>query len=410
MNYGNVFLGNGNFTFNGQSSGDALLDFMLGSPSAFQQGNPSLANPRQQYIGLYAQDDIKVNPRLQVHVGLRWEPFLPAGDKFNRSDHFSAAAFAAGKVSSVYANAPPGLLFIGDPGIPQSFVNRKWMDFAPRVGFAWDPDGKGRQTIRSSYSIFYDWPELNYSTHPGQGAPWGSTITLSNPVGGLTNPLLGYPGGNPFPGPVPPARNQAFPTAGAYFDIPLNLRPTYAQEWNFSYQRQLAADWLVTATYLGSKTTHQWDQTEENPGVFIPGTCSGKPCSSTSNLSQRRVLALQNPAAGAYYSTISLSDDGANANYNGLLLSARHRFSSNYTVLANYTWSHCISEANFVGTLAGNGYQNPYNRNADRGSCAFDLRHIVNVSLVAATPRFSGNRAARYLLSGWQIAPILSRP
>jgi hypothetical protein len=308
----------------------------------------------------------------------------------------------------VYVNAPAGLQFVGDPGIPQSYVPRKWADFAPRVGLAWDTDGKGRQTVRASYSIFYDSPELNYSTHPGQGAPWGSTVTLSNPAGGLTNPFLGYPGGNPFPGPVPPARNQAFPTAGAYFDIPLDLRPTYIQAWDLSFQRQFAADWLLSVTYLGNKTTHQWDQTEENPGVFIPGTCSGKPCSATSNLSQRRFLYLQNPTVGAYYSTLSMSDGGSNANYNGLLISARHRFSSNYTLLANYTWSHCIDEGNFVGTLAASGYQNPSNRNADRGSCPFDLRHIFNLSLVAATPKFSGYRAARYLLSGWQIAPIVA--
>src|SRR5581483_439234 len=108
------------------------------------------------------------------------------------------------------------------------------------------------------------------------------------------------------------------------------------------------------------------------------------------------------------YSTLSRSDGGANANYNGMLLSARHRFNANYTVLANYTWSHCINEGQFVGTLGGSGYQNPFDRNADRGSCAFDLRHIFNLSLVAATPRFTGNRAARYLLSGWQIAPIMT--
>jgi Carboxypeptidase regulatory-like domain/TonB dependent receptor-like, beta-barrel len=408
LNYGNVFLGNGNYSFNGQLSGDALVDFMLGVPSSFQQGNASLANPRQQYIGLYAQDDFKLSSRLQVHFGLRWEPFLPAGDKFNRIDHFSAADYAANKVSNVYVNAPAGMQFVGDPGIPQSFTSRKWADFSPRVGFAWDPDGKGRQTIRAAYSIFYDWPELNYSTHPGQGAPWGSTVTLSNPAGGLTNPFQGYPGGNPFPSPVPPGRNQAFPAAGAYFDIPLGLRPTYVQSWNLSYQRQIGANWLLSASYLGNKTTHQWDQTEGNPGVFIPGTCAGRPCSSTANLSQRRVLSLLNPTAGALYSTLSRSDDGANANYNGLLVSARHRFSANYTVLANYTWSHCINEGQFVGTLAASGYQNPFDRNADRGSCAFDFRHIFNLSLVASAPRFTGNRAARYLLSGWQIAPIVT--
>ena len=164
----------------------------------------------------------------------------------------------------------------------------------------------------------------------------------------------------------------------------------------------------MSANYLGNKTTHSWIQTEENPGVYIPGTCSGKPCSSTSNLNQRRVLFLANPKAGASYATIARSDDGANDGYNGLLLSARRRLSRNYTVLANYTYSHCISEGNFVGELAGAGYQNPYDRDADRGNCAFDLRHIFNLSVVATSPTFRGDPWKRWLLSNWQIAPIVA--
>lgn len=199
-----------------------------------------------------------------------------------------------------------------------------------------------------------------------------------------------------------------FPLSGAYFDIPLNLQPTYAQEWDFSYQRQVGTNWLFTATYLGSKTTHSWVGAEANPGVYIPGTCNGKACSTTANLNQRRVLYLQNPGAGVYYSTMARSDGGANSEYNGLLFSARRRFSDNYTILANYTYSHCISEANFVGELAGPGYQNPYNRNADRGNCAFDLRHVFNLSLVARAPVIRSNRVATAFLSNWQIAPIVS--
>ncbi|MGP8244541.1 MAG: carboxypeptidase regulatory-like domain-containing protein [Bryobacteraceae bacterium] len=408
LNEDNVFLGNGYWTFNGQASGDGLVDFLLGAPNTYEQGNPALGNPRQNYMGAYAQDDFQVNARLQLHFGLRWEPFLPAADKFDREDHFSPAAFAAGTESSVYVNAPPGLSFIGDPGIPRTFANRKLTDFEPRVGLAWDPTGRGHQTLRSSYSIFYDFPELNYSTHPGQGSPWGSTVTLSSPAGGLTNPFAGYPGGSPFPSPVPPTKNQAFPAEGAYYNIPLNLKPTYTQEWDLSYQHEAGANWLFSATYIGNKTTHSWVETEGDPGVYIPGTCNGKACSTTANLNQRRVLYLENPTAGAYYSTISTSDGGANSEYNGLLFSARHRLSANYTILANYTYSHCISEANFVGELAGPGYQNPYNRDADRANCAFDLRHIFNLSLVATVPHLAGSALERMVLNNWQIAPLVS--
>jgi hypothetical protein len=101
------------------------------------------------------------------------------------------------------------------------------------------------------------------------------------------------------------------------------------------------------------------------------------------------------------------SDDGANAGYNGLMVSVNHRTSHHYTVLANYTYSHCISEGNFTGELSGPTYQNPYNRDADRGNCQFDYRQIANLSVVASMPRI-GSGWGRRLVSDWQIAPLIS--
>jgi hypothetical protein len=407
LNYNNLFYGNGYFAFGSSFTGSALLDFLLGKVATFTAANPAASDPRQQYIGSYIQDDITLNSRLQLHLGVRWEPFLPAADKFNRIDHFDPAAFAAGTISKFYNASPAGLLFVGDTGIPASFAHHKLADFQPRIGVAWDPNGKGQQSLRASYSNFYDSPELNYASHPSQSAPWGNTITLTSPAGGFSNPWAGYPGGNPFPTHLPPSPAQVFPTAGAYINVSLNTRPTYVQEWNASYQRQLGGNWLLSATYLGSKTTHLWIGTEQDPAVYIPGTCAGKACSSTSNTAQRRVLYLANPQQGAFYSTIASTDDGANANYNGLLLTARHRFSRNYSVLANYTWSHCISEGNFMNALTGPSYQNPANRDADRGNCAFDIRHTMNLSFVAQSPHFQSTWTNR-IFSNWRLSPILS--
>lgn len=407
LNYRNIYLSNGDWAFNGQFTGDPLLDYLLGMPSKFTQANPAVANPRQTYIGAYFQDGIQVSHRLHIHLGLRWEPFLPAADKYNRVDHFNMADFTANTRSNIFVNAPPGLLFYGDPGIPRSYAHHKLGDFAPRIGFAWDPTGGGRQTIRASYGIFYDWPELNYSTHPIQGSLWGSTVALTSPTGGLSQPYAGYPGGNPFPMPFPPTSSQIFPSEGTYFNIPLDLSPQYQQEWSLSYQRQLRGNWLVSATYLGNKTTHIWTATEGNPAVYIPGMCGGTACSTTSNTSQRRLFYLLNPSAASYYSNFYFADGGSNEEYNGLLLSAHHRFNKHYTVLANYTYSHCISEGSFLGPLNRAAYQNPYNRNADRGNCAFDLRQIFNLSIVATAPSFTSKWAGR-LLSNWQIAPLVS--
>ena len=396
---------NGVFSVNGQFSGDAMADFMLGLLNDFSQGNPTGGNFRQNYIGLYAQDDIHATSHLNVHVGLRWEPFLPEVDTHNRGGSFSQSAFSAGTKSNVYVNAPPGLFFVGDPGIPKGYFHHQLNTFEPRVGFAWDPSGDGRQSIRGSYSIGYDTPELFYEARYETDAPFGSTIDIPSPAGGLSNPYVGYAGGSPFPLPFPPPKTQTFPSEGVYVVNPINMHPTYMQQWDLSYQHQAGKSWVVSATYLGNKTTHIWIGREIDPAVYIPGVCAGAACSSTKNTNQRRALYLQNPATGSFYSTIAQTDDGANASYNGVVFTAQHRFTNNYTFLTNYTWSHCLSSGNFAGDIAGPSYQNPNSRNADYGNCSFDVRHNFNLSIVAAVPKL-GPVWANRVLGGWQLAPI----
>lgn len=400
-------LANGSFTFNGQSSNDALLDFMLGDPQTFVQGNLQPFDARQNYIGAYIHDVFRMSKNLTVQLGVRWEPYLPGREIDNRMDHFSFPAFAAGTQSSVFVNAPPGLLFPGDPGIPKTFTSDRPWDFEPRAGLAWDPTGNGKQVIRAGYGLFYDTMATAYWEDQTGDAPWGTTINLFNPAGGFTNPFAGYPGGNPFPSPNPPGKNQVFPTAASYYTYPTNGHPTYTNEWNLSYEVQPFKNWVMSAGYIGNKTTHIWTGEDVDPGVYIPGNCNGSPCSTTSNTNQRRVLYLQNPVAGSLYSSIWQADDGANAEYNALLLKAEHRFSDHYTILANYTYSHCISEADFIGDLGGPLTQNPYNRNGERGNCGFDLRQGFNLTFVVETPRLKNHLADR-LVGVWKIAPILT--
>jgi len=407
LNLINAHLTNGSFTFNGQFSGDALLDFMLGLPSDFNQENNLEDALRQTLFQLYVQDTIKLTKRLTINVGLRWAPMFPETEYFGRGNYISFDAFAAGTKSQVYKNAPAGMLLYGDPGIPKSFSFRHLNNWGPRLGIAWNPNGDGRQTMRISGSIVHDTEQMYYTEQETTNPPWAGWIDVPSPVGGFTNPWLGYPGGNPFPGTTRPGPAVIFSTSGRYQIMPLHLNPAYTAQWNVSYQRQITANWLASITYLGNKTSHLWVDGQMNAGVYIPGTCAGKPCSTTANIDQRRPLYLQNPAEGKYYSAISYSDQSANANYNGLLVSIQHRLANNFTLMANYTWSHCISEKDYVGELAQAYYMDSFNRRRDRGSCNFDVRHVSNISMIVMSP-VPGKGLMGAIFRDWQLSPMIT--
>jgi hypothetical protein len=404
FNSTNVSASNGSFTANGQyASGktmnDALAAFMLGVLNDFAQSSSLQNATRGTVFALYIQDSIKLSPHLTVNGGLRWDPTLVPYDYFDRGVSFSQAAFNAGQRSSVYTNAPAGLMFYGDPGIPRGFQHNHLFNLSPRIGLVWDPTGSGQQTIRVSSAILRDTEEMFYNERQTTNAPYGTTIDDPFPAGGLTNPWAGWPGGVPFPLPSPIPKSYTFPNAALYVDLPVNVKPTYMLQWNLSYQRQITPNWLATAAYLGNKTTHIWVAEEINPAVYIPG--------SSANTNLRRLLYLQNPALGVAYASITRSDQNANAEYEGLLLSLQHRFSGGFTLLTNYTWSHCISDGDFTQELAGSQYMNPYNRAQDRGNCNFDLRHQMNTSLIVTSPA-KGKGFAGRVLGGWQLAPIVT--
>ncbi len=401
MNERNVQRGNGTFAFNGSLSNESLADYMLGRPNSVIQQSLAEIGLRQRYFGMYFQDDFKVGKRLNMHLGVRWEPETPQYDIAGRGQYFSQDAFVAGQKTSLYSNAPPGLFYHGDPGIPRSYAKSRYLDFAPRFGLAWDPTGSGNTSIRASYSIFFDTPMSFTARDWANAAPWGNQINLSAPSGGFVAPFSSYPGGNPFPFAYPPAQDAIFPQQGAYITFPLELTHPYTQKWNLSIQRQLAKDWLVTATYMGDKATHYRSSIEANPALFGPGA-------TVANTNQRRVLYLLNPAAGAFYSAITRLDDGINTNYNGLKLSLQHRFSNNFTLLTSYTWSHCLQNAQPIGNrVTGNQYQNPFDRNGSRSVCDFDLRNNFVSTFIYEVPQFA-NRGLNAVFSNWTYSFLLS--
>jgi hypothetical protein len=406
------FQENGNFTFNGSRTGIGLADFMLGLPNDFSQTNATPDDLRQWIMSFYAQDTFKISSRFTLNAGIRWEPTFPDPDKYGRGTSFSFPGFLADHRSSIYPSAPAGLFFKGDPGIPDAMWNGHIPNFAPRLGVVWNPHGDGRDTLRVGGGILYDATETWFNERETTNAPIGTNIDTQNPIGGLSDPWQGYPGGNPFP-----QNGKAFfPTAGIYVNMPIDPKPTYVANWNVTYQRQLFGGWMGSVSYLGNKTTHLWsDRGEVNPAIYVPGNCTAGqygltapgPCSTTDNTKFRRRFYLANPTLGGAYASVNTMDDGAVAHYNGLLLSLEHRLAHNFIFNANYTDSNCISDSDFGAALAASNNSQPFNRHADWGPCVFDTRHNFNMSLVANSGMKGANRWVHRLLSDWQLAPLL---
>jgi hypothetical protein len=391
---------NGQFTFNGSTTGDGLADLLVGRFSGLTDGNVISDYLRQTVIAAYAQDSFRATPHLSFNFGLRWEPSVPSYDKYGRGNQFSWPLFLQGWHSSVYPNAPAGLIFYGDSQnkYGKAFTASHWGTFSPRLGIVWDPKGDGKQTLRAGFVLIHDTTELFYPERWTTNAPYVSSLTLTS--GQFSNPFAAYklPNGNfgdPFPG------ASVFPTGGAYISVPPNNQVTYMMQWNISYQRQVAKDWVLKANYLGNAGRHIWGSVDVNYAIPTAGA-------STSNTNNRRLTYLINPTLGQFYGNIQQTDDGAVSSYHGLVLSVEHPFANHYTLVTNYTWSHCVSTWDFAGELAGTVYQNPLDRaNGERGPCGYDHRQVFITTLVAQSPGFGG-RATMLLTKDWQFSPIVS--
>src|ERR1017187_8636216 len=391
---------NGQFTFGGATSGDGLADLLIGRFSGLTDGNVISDYLRQTDLAPYVQDAFRPTSHLSINLGVRWEPSVPSYDKQGRGNQFSYPLFLQNWHSSVFPSAPAGLIFTGDSEnkYGKALTGAHWATFSPRLGVVWDPNGNGKQTISASFSLIHDTTELFYPERWTTNAPYVSSLSLTS--GQFSNPFASYTlngkTGDPFPGAA------VFPTQGAYISVPGNMKETYMMQWNVSYQRQLAKDWMVTANYLGNVSRHIWGSTDINYSIYTGSTAT------TSKSNQRRITYLLNPTTGQYYGDIQQTVDGANAEYNGLLLKAEHRMSHNFTLFTTYAWSHCVSSSDFAGELAGTIYQNPLNRaTGERGNCGFDHRHNFNTSLVILSPGV-GPGAARMITKDWQLSPLAS--
>ncbi len=409
----NYLNSNGSFTFNGQFSGLGNADLLLGMPSAFNQAGPSYSDQHQNVFGMYVQDAWKVTRRLTVTAGVRWDPFFAHTNPYNETLTFSLANFANGIVSKVLPNAPAGLIFGGDTGLPKyQYSDNKMVNFDPRVGLVWDPKGDGRMSIRAGYGIFYDFPSMAYDQF-GFSPPWGASLSVTNPPS-FANPWATFPGGNPFP--LGPPTTYPFPQGNAQltYGYPLVLQPTYIEQYNLSVQKQVGANWLFSASYSGNSTRHLWLNNPVNqsqflnatgPCVLLGVTYTQAQCNSTATTAQRRRLNFVSSKWGPYFGETEVLDTGGTGYYNSLIVSAQHRFGHNFTSSTNYTWAHCISDY-YTAALGLSTYSETQynNRAADRGPCpGADRRQVFNQTVVVTSPQYS-NHALQLLAGDWKMS------
>ncbi len=412
----------GSFGFTGAATGAGLADFVAGDLDTFTQGVPNTLFVTKWYVGLYGQDTWKLSPHLTATLGLRWEPFLPQAVNNGAIYSFSLSRLEQGITSTQFQQAPPGLLYAGDPGFPgKAGINNRYDQFAPRLGLAWDPSGNARTVIRASFGMSYDFPNVMIYSTEATAPPFGDQITVNGPEPFAT-PYANQPGGNFFP--VAFSANAPFTPGGTYVAVQPNMKATTVYNWNLAVQRQLTNTWFVSATYAGTETAHLWVSYQLNPAVIVPnidgtplGTCPKGVtvgCDSTTNTSQRRVISLLSPALGKFFGPVDQFDSSGTASYNALILRAHHTLSKNISMDANYTWSHCIGDATQASTVGGAqaGLLEPNDRRFDRGNCqtstlggtfGLDRRQIVNFTAVAQSPTFS-NRIMRAAGTGWTLA------
>jgi hypothetical protein len=374
----NTFNGQGVFGFNGEWSGYDQADFLLGEFSSFTQGNGEIEFKRLHYFGFYAGDTFRLTPRLSLSFGLRWEPYLPITDLNNRIDEFQQAAYQAGTVSQVYVNAPPGMLFPGDKTpsgttVPAGVIASQIGHFAPRFGFAYDLFGNGKTSVRGGYGIYYDAPEMFAYNNMNDQAPFSFTVNFLS--GSFDNPYAGRQQLNVFPYSGDFQKTSAFPSPFSAVALQPTQPLPYEQSWNLGIDRQLAQDWTLRVTYVGSKGTHLWGDFDDNAPIY--------------NFSQTLTQNLQNVQSRRprqSYQGIDLLFAGLNQDYNSLQVSLNKRFTHGLNNQLSYTWSKNIDYISSNNQITSNTIADPFNFFEFRGPADFDRRQRFVDALVYQIP------------------------
>jgi Carboxypeptidase regulatory-like domain/TonB dependent receptor len=441
----------GVFGFNGTNIKDAVsaktvavpgfANFVMGLPTSVSQDAPVTGYTNNWSTGLFFQDNFRIVPRLTLNLGVRWDIQTPPTDPLNRG-----TSFQVGEQSTAVPAAPQGALFNGDPGVTRGIGPVRWHHVSPRVGFAWDPFGDGKTSIRAGAGVFYgsvsgnEWNTVtNFEpsavrftftnvtqqvTGSGMTAvPQGATLSCpynklvaKNASGTPLGPTVtcaagsgtGVTGTDPFPF-VPP---QFLTPGGPFFGFAKNFQWPYSYQFNLSVQRQVASNFSVSAAYVGN-LTHDLPFAQD---INAPATGALAPACATSsgaNIVARRPI--DNPgvatctAPGSPFGTVLLVQSNQTASYNGLQATAQLRMTHGLMLYSFYTFSHTFDSVQLDNNTTQGGAEDMTSLRLERGPADFDLRHQFVTALVWRLNYYHGDHLlARKVANGWTISPIIN--
>ncbi|HMD84486.1 MAG TPA: carboxypeptidase-like regulatory domain-containing protein [Terriglobia bacterium] len=388
-------------------SGTAFSDFLLGRPFlSYAQAGNSGGNDRLDYLGAYLTDEFHVSPRLSLTYGLREEFYTPPVNIDGRAsildptdaerfivlnDHGQAATLTSGplvqQLSSRY-----GLHFITSQqaGLPNSLIKPDWSNWAPRLGFAYDLTGDGKNALRGGVGVFNSLMELDYTAETRLSAPitdfllgldlcrfYGPGACGQSYAPPILTYQLGYTLGNQEPTAI---------------SSPPGIRNGYVYEWSLSYEHALTPNTVLSLSYTGSDGHKLPRRSLQNQGV--------------PNLPGERLGYHPQPGSNQFVRATDV-----NSNYNALVARLERRLSGGLSFVAGYTYAKSLDTAS--GLDGTNQAQDNYNLRAEYGLSDFDMRQRVTFSGVWQLPFGAGTRwaqqgVASHILGQWQFANILS--
>jgi outer membrane receptor protein involved in Fe transport len=347
---------NGNFTFTGRYTGNAVADLLLGYPSQSQRLiGPGVSNLRSWQVAGFVQDEWRVNGRWSLNYGLRYEYQAPSWEANNA---WGAFVPALGRPVQVETE-----------GLPKSIREFSKANFAPRVGMVYDISGNGSRTIRAGYGVYYQSQTNATLLANFQNAPISQR---QNFVASATTPNISM--SDPFPAALAGTSLQA-----QGFEPSWNLGRTY--RWSADIQQALGGSSVVTLGYVGSKSKYLPRAYNINQPVLGAGTAqSRRPFPS--------------------YGDITWNIGDGEGTYHSLQSKYERRMSRHVSGIVSYTWQKAMNNVN-DGGAGDTGNQNAYARD-EFGLAGHDRKHRFTASVVYDFPF---QQAA---LKDWQVAGVLT--